>query len=289
MDDSVEDTPRADNPLSSQSDEDCGCSGSRQSHSTPQSASRRVFLKAVSTAAIGIAAAPLASSAHSVNAAVANQSVKPPEAAPIDLVQKALAIAKADAMYQQALGEVAGFEIDEDAANAKFTSSQGASVGLVLQNRTSSSPRLGANVVLTVDLASNALNVVQYLVGWCLHDRLQVMSTIFDTRWALYPEITDPRNLEGKPSPLKRPRRVQEWTFLRPDSPPLRKEEMVEVGWPEETAETCYWHHLGCGDAAWTTVDKVDIYRCLVIVEQQSCKPDQQRRLDLTYPITEKA
>lgn len=242
------------------------------------SRSRRLFLKTVGAVAVGAATAPL-TPPHETYATTVPVEVPP------DVIETALNIAKADPMYQQAITELKAWslEFDDTAKDARLPSVQGSLVGLALHNRTTTSPRFGGDLALTTDLGTQSLRAVQFVLGWSWTDRLHIEGTTFDVRLPLYPEIVNPCALGGQPSPLVRPRHVRAWDFLRPDPPPEKPEEMVNVGWSPETPGTCYWHYNGCMEAAWIQDGDVTIYRCTKVVEEQACDPKPQRVLELTY------
>lgn len=272
---------RREGDLRVQSQTDCGCSDSETSQSVEQSTSRRVFLKAIGTAAVSAATASLLSS-HRASAETI------PTETPPEFVEAALVVTRSDPMFVQAIDElrVWNLEFDITAKSTSLSSMQNSLVGLIYHQVKTDSPRFGGDLVVTVDLSKGLLLAVQYVFGWCLNSRLSVQSTTFDARLPLYREPRDGRSVDQE-SPLIRPRAVRGWDFLREDDfVPLTPEEMAIVGWPPETSKTCYWHYKGCSAAAWVKEeDGTLLLRCAQVIEEKSCKPDVKRLIDIDYTL----
>jgi len=234
--------------------------------------SRRQFLQVAEIAIVGAAASkiPVISSSFG---------------APADDVEEALGIAENSPMFQEAIAYLFSlgieFKVTPDAV--KLSSIKEPLIGLVLRHDQSTSKRMGADVILTVDLQNKVLNTVQAATGWSLLDSLQVASVLFDIRLPLYPEWRDDRLHYDTPPRMLRPGIEQQWSFWRPDSPPERPEDLVLYGWPAETRDSHYWYFDGCNLAGWVDDQGFLIYRCEQVEEHQSDDLGRRRVLSLDY------
>ena len=204
---------------------------------------------------------------------------------PIEEIRKALEIAKKESMFQEAVVELEAlniqFNIVPEAVSA--SSAQGDLVGLLLHQSSSPSRRMGADLILTVDMSKEILNIVQYLVGWCLVKSTKLKSVIFDIRFPLYEKLREDRIKYDTPPKMTRPRKEHHWSFSRPNSPPLRPEDLVEFGWPPETTDSHFWYFDGCISPGWTVYREANHFLCAQVGEHQSDDSRQQRVLDLAY------
>jgi hypothetical protein len=238
---------------------------------------RRVFLKALGVTAIGTVAGslPIPPLLTPVSAA--------PAAPPPESIEKALTIAKGAAMFQEISTDLQAYEFafDVSFSAVHHSSANGVFVGFVLRHSRSSSRRTGADVIVTVNLSTEQLTVVQFVTGWCLVDAMQVSSTVLDIRAVPYEESRPSRIHFSEPPRLVRPRTTQLHRLERANPRPLKPEEIVASGWPPERATDCYWYYQGCSSTEWIADQETLIYRCTQVAEEQSCQPGQQRILDL--------
>lgn len=235
--------------------------------------SRRRFLQAVGATIIGSVATTMPLPILDINASAAPASR-----------DKAWAIAVASPLFQEAIAELSEGQFVFDATSSSFreVGAQGSLVGLLLQHRSSASRRVGASLIMTVDLQAHSLNFVQFIVGWCLDFSLEAQSTIFDVRNQPYRQISDARPPQTLP-PLTRPRHGRHWTFARPVPLENRPEKLVVTGWPSDTTDACHWFYDGCTSTEWATENGAVIHRCTQVAEQRSCQPDHRRIVDLVY------
>jgi hypothetical protein len=241
--------------------------------------SRRQFLKVASVTICGTAAYTiLGLSRGFTDMDAATQSLA-------SSWDEALAISRNAPMFQETISELDGLDLRFDVSEKTIrqTSFQDRYIGLVMKQTDSQSPRMGADLVLTIDLASKTLNVVQRVVGWSLLDTLQVSSVIFDARDPLYEEWRNPRIHYDIPPRMIRPRLERLWSVWRPDSPLPRPEDLVELGWPLETPDSHYWHYGGCSDCVWVADREAWVYRCVQVLEERSGEVEQRRTVDLDY------
>ncbi|OGO72707.1 MAG: hypothetical protein A2Z49_07670 [Chloroflexi bacterium RBG_19FT_COMBO_56_12] len=115
------------------------------------SISRRQFLKIAGVTLAGAAVTLLPALPTSIAAINTLQDI------PIEEIRKALEIAKKESMFQEAVVELEAlniqFNIVPEAVSA--SSAQGDLVGLLLHQSSSPSRRMGADLILTVDMSKN--------------------------------------------------------------------------------------------------------------------------------------
>ena len=241
--------------------------------------SRRQFLKIAGVSLAGAAVTLLPTVPTSIAAFNTLQYL------PIEDIRKALEIAKKAPMFQEAITELEAinirFNIVPESVSA--SSAQGDLVGLLLHQSSSPSRRLGADLLLTVDLSKEILNIVQYLVGWCLVKSTKLKSVIFDIRFPLYEKLREDTVKYETPPNMIRPRKEHHWSLSRPNSPPVRPEDLVEFGWPPEAPDSHFWYFDGCTSPGWTVYREANHFRCAQAGEHQSDDARQQPVLDLVY------
>ncbi len=243
--------------------DDCPC-GKKPSGGdpSPNTITRREFLKAAGTVAVGATLSVFPVRPLSVLAA---RVPGPEELAP------AVEIAVRDAMFQEAMAELGAlglsFEIAPDLI--VFASMQDTLTGFVLPHSQSPSRRMGATLTLTVDIAQGLVTSIHMLTGWSLVDVLEVASFTFDARDPLYEEARSGRIPYDTPPALLRPRREMYWSFPRPDSPPMTDADLVETGWPPHAEDPAagYWHYGGCSQATWMVEREAWVYRGVQVRE----------------------
>lgn len=258
--------------------------------------SRRIFLKMVGATVVGTVAGTLPVPPVLANAMALPVSTAPyaTNAMPAQSAQaitpasrdEAWAIAVASPLFQQVIAELnaSHFVFDTTSAGFQHASDHGTLVGLKLEQIRSANRRMGASVVLTVNVQAEVLTGLQYLVSWCLNTSLEVRSIMFDARGPVYNSPEERGPSQSKVSrELRRPRRAENWSFDRDDPLPSRPEELVIEGWPPDSPEACHWFYLGCGSTEWAVDRGLVIHRCMQVVEERSCQTGQQRVLDLTY------
>jgi hypothetical protein len=133
----------------------------------------------------------------------------------------------------------------------------------------SESKRFGADIALTVDLATGVLTSCQRVIGWSLVDLLVVSSNRYDVRYPPYQEYPSPRDTSGAPPITIRPAFAADWTLPRPNSPKIQPEDFVETGWPPhaEDPNAGYWHFTGSSEAAWVAEQGLNVYECMQVGE----------------------
>ena len=246
------------------------------------SITRRQFLKIAGVTLAGVAATLLPGLPTRMAALDALQDV------PIEAIHKALELARQEPMFQEAIAELDNLDIQFNIIPEAvgISSVQGDLVGLVLHQSGSPSRRMGASLILTVDLSKEVLNNVQYLLGWCLVQALKLKSVNFHIRLQPYEEARDDRVHDVTLPRMIRPRIEHHWSFPRLNSPPIRLEDLVEFGWPPETAMSHmshYWYFDGCTSPGWTVYREAKLFRCAQVGEHQSDDARQGRYLDLDY------
>lgn len=205
-----------------------------------------------------------------------------------DNYKQLLIIATQDSIFQEIIVELKlfGFEFEITPRNIGFLSAQDSLIGFVLQQNVSISTRMGANMILTVDLLLNKLIAVQIIIGWSLVNILNVSSRIFDTSNQPYEEMRSNRIKYSDPPKLLRSYIEQSWSFLRENSPEIQLADLIETGWPPhaELPDSGYWHFGGCGAAAWLLRKGKWVYHCTQVSEYRGV--DESLLVDLNYSIS---
>jgi hypothetical protein len=204
---------------------------------------------------------------------------------PVKYIQRALEIAKKEPIFQQAVAELARANIQFDLLpeSIRFSSTLDNLVGLVLPYRGSPSRRMGASLLLSADLSKKNITFVQHLTGWCLVRSLTLKSVIYDNRLTPHAEANAARVYSGNPLGMIGVRQEQLWSFPRPNSPPISPEDLVEFGWPPETADSRYWHFDGCTAPGWAVYRQANLFRCVQVSEHRSDDAQRARVLPLKY------
>jgi hypothetical protein len=207
-----------------------------------------------------------------------------PPASPTD-IEAALTIAKESVMFNEVVGELYSIEFEFNIAKDAVVNSSNNDplIGLVLHHSQSTSHRFGVDLILTVDIKNSLLNRIQTIVGWSLLDTIEIASSEFDLRLPLYPEYREERVSYDTPPNMIRPRIEHQWSFWRPDSPPITPDDLVQYGWPIEKSDSHYWYFDGCSNASWVNEGGMWVYRCEQVAEHQSDDPKNQRELELKY------
>lgn len=239
--------------------------------------SRRGFLKTVGASTLTLAAAQVSIfSAQSVSAA--ND--------PLDLVDDALKIARKSYMFQEILDELkeAKIKFSISKSSVKIAALNGPIFGCVLNHLSANTKRLGADILLTVDFAQSELIFTQHIIGSGAVDIFNVSSVIFDSRIDLQPELRGTSGHYTTPPKMVRFRAEDYWAFSRPDARPLREDEILQVGWPEEGTTSDYWHYQNVSGADWHINNGLIMYRATEILESQTKKTNGLSRVvKLTY------
>lgn len=245
-----------------QTSDDCGCSGKSFPTSPSNPITRREFLKAASTVAVGATLSVLP--VHPLSSLAASP-IKGEDLA------AALEIAVSDALYQEAVAELQALGLTfQPAVDAvRLASIQDGLTGFVLPHRASPSRRMGADLALTVDVAPGLVTSVHFLTGWSLVEMLEMASITFDVRNPLYEESRDGRIQYDTPPALIRPRIEEYWSFPRPNSPSMTDADLVETGWPPHAEDPAagYWHYGGCSQAGWVVEREAWVYRGVQVRE----------------------
>lgn len=188
-------------------------------------------------------------------------------------------------MFKEALAWLQAHKLDFSVSSESATliSAVDSLIGFKLSNTVTPSPRYGGELVLTVDLTKQSLRFVQFIIGWCLLNVFDIASTIYDANQPLYEEYRSPRQQYFDPPQLIRPRREQQWSFYRPNSPKADPDEWPKAGWPIEKAGSLRWYFGGCAQAEWAELQGVAIYRCSVVTEFLGVERQQTRELKLEY------
>ncbi|NJM40627.1 MAG: hypothetical protein HC853_07595 [Anaerolineae bacterium] len=142
-------------------------------------------------------------------------------------------------------------------------------VGLVFRQAKTSNPRLGADLILTCDWATQSVLVAHFLIGVSQAHALELHCISLDARIPLYERPVDPRAIrEGYVPEMIRPHTERFWAYLHEDAAPMDPREIVGVGWPPDLPDLPRWHYTSCSGATWaektndfefqaTQVDKV--------------------------------
>ncbi len=172
-----------------------------------------------------------------------------------DKIEEALEIASKSSMYQEAVLELENlnYHFVADLPFVTYTFEYEDLFGIILKHKSSTNPRTGADLVMTFNLVKQSLDSLEYTIGWCLLNSLEVSSVFFDAGKPLYEELRPERIYYEDPPRMIRPRSEQFQSFSRPDSPKVRPEDLVLEGWPIETPKSDYWHYDGCTLADWMT------------------------------------
>jgi hypothetical protein len=239
---------------------------------------RNEFLKTMGVSAAGIlAGVPLLFRMQT------SPSLKPQ--VPLEDLERGFQIAAGDGMVQDSLIGIRslGFTLSIADESLVSYSAQEDLLGLVLRHQSSSSRRTGADLIATVDLGVGLVTMVQVIVGWSYIDTIDVASMIYDIRLPLYEEPYEGRLGHPDPPVWLRPRLEQQWVYYRPDSPPIRPEDLLEVGWPpdEEAIQAGYWYYGGCSGAEWVLDQETYLYRGVQLVELR--EPEQRQLITLEY------
>jgi hypothetical protein len=200
-----------------------------------------------------------------------------------DLLEQALNILSNAALFQDTALELQmlGFQFAPTLASVTHSSAYEQLIGIAIAHQNPTNPRTGADLLATIDLSQKELKAVEYLVGWCLVDSLELFHVIFDGRLPLYEELRDDRLIYDTPPRMLRPRSEQNLSYWRPDSPPVRPEDLVLDGWPVEMPDWTYWYYNGCANAGWRAEDDALFYRCTQISEHRSPRSKEIRAIDL--------
>ena len=201
----------------------------------------------------------------------------------------ALGICNKSPLYLQAVDELGiyDFEFNCSTDTVEYTSIQGHLLGAVLRPTKVRDPRMGATISLTFDLQEHELNVLEFVVIWCLIDIVIAISISFDRWKPLYAELRSQRVEYLEPPRMIRPRIENQWAFVRENPPPLLIEDIVLEGWPAIVPERKYWLFNGSSHAEWANREEITYYRCAQVSERLSTGLDQlsaeqYRFLDLT-------
>ena len=171
---------------------------------------------------------------------------------------------------------------DLSASAVKQSALLGNTVGLLLETVKSPSPRFGANLLITADTKSNTLVSLQYAVSWSLLHALEVESVIFKASDPLEIDLSGPDFDSGEPR-LFRPHVEQHWSFPRAEVFASNPKELVEFGWPSESAEFPRWHFGGALVADWMKIVDMPTFVAKTIVEMFSDKSRPSVPIELRY------
>ncbi len=254
----------------------CDCQ-EKNSKIKPIKTSRRGFLKTVGASTLTLAAAQVPIFSSQSVSAVNN---------PLDLVDDALKIARKSSMLQEILDELkeAKIKFSVSKSSVKIAALNGPIFGCVLNHSTSNTKRLGADILLTVDFTQGELIFTQHIIGSSAVDIFNVSSIIFDNRVNLQPELRGTSGYYTTPPKMLRPRAEDYWAFSHPDTRPLREDEALQVGWPEEGVTSDYWHYQNISGADWHINNGLIMYRATEILESQTKKSNGLSRIvKLTY------
>ncbi len=241
------------------------------------SINRRHFLKlsgiTILSAFIDVQISPLRSSTIHSNALQTNE----------DKIKEVLEIALKSSMYQETVMELErlNYQFVADLPFVTYTIEYEDLFGLLLKHKSSTNPRTGADLVMTFNLEKQSLDSLEYAIGWCLLDSLEISSVFFDAGKPLYEELRPERIYYEDPPRMIRPRSEQFQSFSRPDSPEVRPEDLVLEGWPIETPVSDYWYYDGCTSADWMPEGNSMFLRCAQIAEHRSKDKSDYRVIDL--------
>lgn len=251
---------------------------------TEQIITRREFLKLSAFAAAGgalMTVSPLSFMAKS----------KYPLLELDNVLEDVLRVCSNSPLYVQAIDELAvqDFQFECSVDTIEQASIQEPLLGAVLRPTTTCDPRMGAAISLTFDLQDYELNVLEYIMVWCLFDLVNVLSVSFDRWKPLFSELRSQRLEYPEPPRMIRPRIENRWSFTRENPLPLLPEDVVMEGWPPLAPERKYWFFDGISREEWLTREEITSYRCMQISECMATGLDQtiveQRRfLDILIP-----
>jgi hypothetical protein len=230
--------------------------------------SRRGFLQAVGSAAIGAVAGTLPLPNH-VAAAIQQPDAPWAIAATSPLLQKALE-------NIQALG--CTFVLD--ATSFATVVEQPDLVGLHLQQASRPSQRVGVDIFCTVDMNEGKLIGLQYMIGWSLEGSLEVSSVLF-TPASLEPVFVQTKaGLSEQPGPHW----ANVWAFSRPmEEIPPPPDPLPTEGWAPDVISPLHWFYSGKSAIEWSIVDGASILRCSGVAEVRSSDFTDVRHFQLIY------
>ncbi|NJM41284.1 MAG: hypothetical protein HC853_11215 [Anaerolineae bacterium] len=199
----------------------------------------------------------------------------------------AIEIAKNDPLVPEVLAIITvpdvAFDFSLDTLTVHATRDD--SVGLVFRQAKTSNPRLGADLILTCDLASRSVLVAHFLIGVSQAHALELHSITVDARDPLIEIYTDPRVLselpDNYPRRFRRARLEHFWSYTHEDAAPLDPRELVLAGWPPELSEVPRWHYTGCSGAEWVAQNKSFVLQATQVGKALPGKPDSMTVLAL--------
>jgi hypothetical protein len=189
----------------------------------------------------------------------------------------AIEIAKTDPLVPEVLAIIRVPDVAFDFGLETLTvhATQDSSVGLVFKQAKTSNPRLGADLILTCDLASKSILVAHFLIGVSQPHALDVHSISIDSRDPLFEIPVNPRYRgENYVPQMMRTWRERNWSYPHEDTLPLDPRELVEVGWPPDLPEVPRWHYTSCNGAAWAEKDKGFVFQATQVGKVLAGKQD---------------